>query len=103
MTGQVLVDGHLRSKSSAREIGYVQQADIHITTSTVREALNFSAVLRQPSTIPTKEKLRYVNEVIEALEMVSYADAVIGVPGDGKCLEVQFTKFWHAIELLHQC
>jgi ATP-binding cassette, subfamily G (WHITE), member 2, PDR len=99
----VLVDGHLRSEGFARETGYVQQADIHITTSTVREALKFSAALRQPSTISTKEKLRYVDEVIEALEMESYADAVIGVPGDGKCLEAQFAKFWHAIELLHQC
>lgn len=103
VTGQVLVDGHLRSGSFQRETGYVQQADIHIPTSTVREALNFSASLRQPSTIPLHEKLAYVDEVIKALEMESYSNAVIGVPGDGKCLKLSTQSFWHAIEFLDQC
>jgi hypothetical protein len=31
-----------------------------------------------------KEKLEYVEEVLKLLEMDSYADAVVGVPGEGK-------------------
>jgi len=36
--------------------GYVQQMDTHLAQTTVREALLFSAKLRQPPSVPTKEK-----------------------------------------------
>jgi len=58
-----------------------------LSTSTVREALNFSAMLRQPKATPTAEKLAYVDEVIKLLEMETYADAVVGVPGEGLNVE----------------
>jgi len=51
--------------------------------STVREALRFSALLRQPRNVPVKEKYEYVETVIDLLEMRDYAEAVIGVPGEG--------------------
>jgi ABC-type multidrug transport system ATPase subunit len=50
---------------------------------TVREALRFSALMRQSAKISRKEKLAYVEEVIKLLDMEDYADAVIGVPGEG--------------------
>lgn len=53
-------------------------------SATVREALIFSAILRQPAHIPREEKIAYVDEVITLLEMDAYADAVVGVPGEGK-------------------
>jgi hypothetical protein len=56
---------------------------LHLSTTTVREALNFSALLRQPAKVPRKEKLEYVDEVIKLLDMQEYADAVVGVPGEG--------------------
>lgn len=83
ITGDVTVNGHPRGKSFQRTTGYVQQQDIHLETSTVREALRFSAVLRQPESTTTEEKHRYVEEVISMLEMHCYADAVIGVQGEG--------------------
>jgi ATP-binding cassette subfamily G (WHITE) protein 2 (SNQ2) len=36
--------------------GYVQQMDTHMAQTTVREALLFSAKLRQPPSVPLKEK-----------------------------------------------
>ena len=36
--------------------GYVQQMDTHLAQATVREALLFSAKLRQPPSVPLKEK-----------------------------------------------
>ncbi|KAL9000682.1 MAG: hypothetical protein Q9169_000718 [Polycauliona sp. 2 TL-2023] len=87
VTGQMLVDGRQRDSGFQRKTGYVQQQDLHLSTSTVREALNFSALLRQPRTTPKQEKLDYVNEVIKVLEMESYADAVVGVPGEGLNVE----------------
>ena len=87
VTGQMLVNGHQRNSGFQRKTGYVQQQDLHLATSTVREALNFSAMLRQPKTTPKKEKLEYVKEILHVLEMEPYADAVIGVPGEGLNVE----------------
>lgn len=85
--GEMLVDGHQRDKSFQRKTGYVQQQDLHLQTTTVREALKFSALLRQPRHIPKKERLAYVEEVIKLLDMEDYADAVVGVPGEGLNVE----------------
>jgi ATP-binding cassette subfamily G (WHITE) protein 2 (PDR) len=87
VTGQMLVDGRQRDTGFQRKTGYVQQQDLHLATSTVREALNFSAILRQPRSTPHNEKLAYVDEVIKVLEMESYADAIVGVPGEGLNVE----------------
>jgi ATP-binding cassette subfamily G (WHITE) protein 2 (PDR) len=87
ITGEMLVDGQIRDQSFQRKTGYVQQQDLHLSTSTVREALNFSALLRQPGHISRKDKLAYVDEVIKLLEMEQYAEAVVGVPGEGLNVE----------------
>ncbi|KAI8156818.1 ZEB2-regulated ABC transporter 1 [Colletotrichum sp. SAR 10_70] len=87
ITGEMLVDGKIRDQSFQRKTGYVQQQDLHLETSTVREALEFSALLRQPATTPKAEKLAYVDEVIKLLDMQEYADAVVGVLGEGLNVE----------------
>jgi ATP-binding cassette subfamily G (WHITE) protein 2 (PDR) len=87
LTGEMLVDGKQRDQSFQRKTGYVQQQDLHLQTSTVREALVFSALLRQPRHVPRQEKLEYVKEVIKLLDMEEYADAVVGVPGEGLNVE----------------
>ena len=87
VTGQMMVNGRQRDSGFQRKTGYVQQQDLHLATSTVREALNFSALLRQPKSTPKKKKLDYVDEVIKVLEMDSYADAIVGVPGEGLNVE----------------
>ncbi|THU83339.1 putative ABC multidrug transporter [Dendrothele bispora CBS 962.96] len=87
VTGSMFVDGHQRDSSFQRKTGYVQQQDLHLQTSTVREALIFSAKLRQPRDTPDEEKVAYVDEVIRLLGMEKYADAVVGVPGEGLNVE----------------
>lgn len=87
VSGEILVDGTLRDSGFQRKTGYVQQQDLHLATATVREALTFSAVLRQPKSTPYIEKVAYVDEVIKVLEMEAYAEAVIGVPGEGLNVE----------------
>ncbi|KAH9885153.1 ATP-binding cassette transporter [Xylariomycetidae sp. FL2044] len=81
ITGEMLVDGKIRDETFQRKTGYAQQQDLHLETSTVRESLIFSALLRQPHHVPKAEKLAYVEEVIDLLEMRDYADAVVGVVG----------------------
>lgn len=84
VTGDMLVNGRFRQKSFQRQTGYVQQQDIHLETATVREALRFSAMLRQPATTSMAEKHAYVEEVIGLLGMEAYAEAMVGVPGEGE-------------------
>jgi ATP-binding cassette subfamily G (WHITE) protein 2 (PDR) len=98
ISGEMLVDGKLRNSGFQRKTGYVQQQDLHLATSTVREALNFSALLRQPKDTPKQEKLDYVEEVIKLLEMEAYADAIVGVPGEGLNVE-QRKRLTIAVEM----
>jgi ATP-binding cassette, subfamily G (WHITE), member 2, PDR len=83
VSGEALVDGRPRDTSFQRKTGYVQQQDLHLETSTVREALQFSALLRQPASASKQEKLEYVEEVVRLLDMETYAGAIVGVPGEG--------------------
>lgn len=43
--------------------------------------------MRQPAHVPREEKIAYVEEVLELLDMMPYADAVVGVPGEGLNVE----------------
>lgn len=61
--------------------------DLHLETATVRESLRFSAMLRQPKSVSKQEKYDYVEEVIKMLDMEDFAEAVVGVPGEGLNVE----------------
>ncbi|RSL98617.1 hypothetical protein CDV31_012519 [Fusarium ambrosium] len=87
LSGHTLVNGQETDRSFPHQIGYVQQQDLHLNTMTVREALEFSALLRQSEEIPSSEKLAYVDEVVSILDMAEYVDAIIGVPGEGLNVE----------------
>ncbi|KAJ5097422.1 hypothetical protein N7456_008143 [Penicillium angulare] len=87
VTGDMLVNGKPLDTSFQRKTGYVQQQDLHLPTTTVREALRFSAMLRQPKTVSKSEKYKYVEDVIDMLGMQEFADAVVGAPGEGLNVE----------------
>jgi ABC-type multidrug transport system fused ATPase/permease subunit len=87
VTGDMLVNGKPLDTSFQRKTGYVQQQDLHLPTTTVREALRFSATLRQPKTVSQKEKYHYVEDVIDMLGMQDFADAIVGIPGEGLNVE----------------
>ena len=78
ITGDVLIDGKRRGIEFQRGTAYCEQIDVHEDTQTVREALRFSAYLRQPYHISKEEKDEYVEQVISLLEMEEIADAMIG-------------------------
>ncbi|KPI34416.1 Multidrug resistance protein CDR1 [Cyphellophora attinorum] len=87
LTGSILVDNSPLKPSYRHKTGYVQQQDLHLPTTTVREALQFSAKLRLPSSTPLQDKDAFVQSVLELLHMESFSDAVIGLPGEGLNLE----------------
>lgn len=85
VTGNIMVGSQPRDSNVQRKIGYVQQADLHSPMATVREALEFSAILRQPENVPIKDKLAYVDQVVQLLDMAAFEHAIIGVQGQGTC------------------
>ena len=84
ISGYIGVDSQYQGRGFAQKIGYAQQQDLHLSTATIREALNFSALLRQPAKYSKAEKLSHVDTVIDLLDMNEFAESVIGVPGEGK-------------------
>ena len=87
VTGDFFVNGNTLPRSFQADAGYCQQQDIHLAQQTVREALQFSAMLRQSREIPAAERLAYVETVIDLLEMHSFADAIVGDVGEGLNVE----------------
>ncbi|KAK5134770.1 hypothetical protein LTR08_006145 [Meristemomyces frigidus] len=85
--GQKLVDGMPPGTDFQRGTSYAEQLDVHEGAQSVREALRFSADLRQPYATPRAEKHRYVEEIIALLEMEDIADAIIGDAEAGLAVE----------------
>ena len=87
ISGDKLIDGTPPGTDFQRGTSYAEQLDVHEGTQTVREALRFSADLRQPYETPQSEKYSYVEEIISLLEMEDIADAIIGDPEAGLAVE----------------
>lgn len=85
--GSIMVDGRPLPVSFQRSAGYCEQLDVHEPFATVREALEFSALLRQPRDVPRGEKLQYVDTIIDLLELHDIADTLIGRVGAGLSVE----------------
>ncbi|PYH45898.1 pleiotropic drug resistance protein, ABC superfamily [Aspergillus saccharolyticus JOP 1030-1] len=85
--GSIMVDGRELPVSFQRMAGYCEQLDVHEPYATVREALEFSALLRQSRDTPRAEKLRYVETIIDLLELHDLADTLIGTVGNGLSVE----------------
>lgn len=77
VSGEMLVDGRPLGTEFQRGTGFCEQMDLHDGTATVREALEFSAILRQERHIPKEEKLAYVDKIINLLELTELQDAIV--------------------------
>lgn len=85
--GSVLVDGRELPVSFQRSAGYCEQLDVHEPLSTVREALEFSALLRQSRDTPVDQKLKYVDIIIDLLEMHDIENTLVGTTTAGLSVE----------------
>ena len=77
VSGSMLVDGRTLGPEFQRSTGYVEQQDLHDRTATIREAIEFSAILRQERDVPRTDKLAYVDEIIDLLELRELQDVLI--------------------------
>ncbi|THC91996.1 hypothetical protein EYZ11_008526 [Aspergillus tanneri] len=78
VSGDMHVDGHPLGADFQRGTGFCEQMDLHDNTATIREALEFSALLRQDRNTPRQEKLDYVDQIVDLLELEDIQDAIIG-------------------------
>ncbi|CAF2413676.1 unnamed protein product [Rotaria sp. Silwood2] len=78
LTGEVLIDGEPQMHDFKYHAGYVVQDDMVSGTLTVRENLAFSANVRLPRNISSKEKIAIVNRVIRQLGLEKCADSRVG-------------------------
>jgi ATP-binding cassette subfamily G (WHITE) protein 2 (SNQ2) len=79
--GEMLVDGKDLGKGFQRGTGFCEQMDLHDGTATIREALEFSAILRQDKGIPRQEKIDYVDKIIDLLELHDIQDVLVSSLG----------------------
>ncbi|KAE8877780.1 hypothetical protein PF005_g6420 [Phytophthora fragariae] len=76
--GQILLNGFEASDLSVRRCTrYCEQTDIHSKASTFREALTFSAFLRQGADVSDSDKFDTVDECLELLDLDEIADRMI--------------------------
>lgn len=85
LTGTCLINGEQVSSSHYRSLcGFVDQEDNLMETSTVFEAIYFSASLRLPQTMSTLSKKNYVFKIMEDLGIINIANRTIGGPTIGR-------------------
>jgi ABC-type multidrug transport system ATPase subunit len=77
VAGDMLVDGRALGTEFQRGTGFCEQMDLHDGTATIREALEFSAILRQDRTVSRADKIAYVDKIIDLLELGDMQDALV--------------------------
>ncbi|KAL1918569.1 uncharacterized protein VTP21DRAFT_2591 [Calcarisporiella thermophila] len=90
--GDILLNGNVPGIDFERITGYVEQSDVHNPALTVREALRFSAKMRQDANIPLAEKYEYVENILKMMEMEHLGDALIGSLETGVGISVEERK-----------
>ena len=92
ITGDILLNGQKPDQYYNRCFGYVEQFDSHMSCLTVQEAISFSAKLRLPSDMSSKQKEKMVKKVMKQLELTPLANRRIGGPGDSNSISQEARK-----------
>ncbi|XP_023759508.1 ABC transporter G family member 29 [Lactuca sativa] len=99
--GDIRISGFTKVQETfARISGYCEQTDIHSPTVTVHESLIYSAFLRLPKEVSKEEKMTFVLEVMELVELDKIKDAIVGLPGVSGLSTEQRKRLTIAVELV---
>ncbi|CAH1772265.1 unnamed protein product [Owenia fusiformis] len=77
-SGEISLSGQPISKRMRKKMCYVLQQDIFYSNLTLRQTLTYTALLRLPEKMPKKEKIRRVEEIVDALDLRKCLDTIIG-------------------------
>lgn len=99
--GDVRISGFPKNQETfARISGYCEQTDIHSPQLTIRESLLFSAFLRLPKEVRIEDKMVFVDEVMDLVELDNLKDAIVGLPGVTGLSTEQRKRLTIAVELV---
>ncbi|XP_058759198.1 ABC transporter G family member 35-like [Vicia villosa] len=99
--GDVRISGFPKNQQTfARISGYCEQTDIHSPQVTVRESVIYSAFLRLPREVNNDEKMKFVDEVMNLVELDNLKDAIVGLPGVTGLSTEQRKRLTIAVELV---
>ncbi|KAG0495112.1 hypothetical protein HPP92_006106 [Vanilla planifolia] len=99
--GDIWIAGYPKKQSTfARISGYCEQFDIHSPQLTVEESLIFSAMLRLPKEVSREAKFKFVDVVMELVELNILKNALVGVPGVTGLSTEQRKRLTIAVELV---
>jgi len=100
ITGEILINGHERNPFFPYVAGYVEQFDSHEESMTVREAIEFSSLMRLPVTMSDSERALRVTEVLEKLELLPISNVIIGNDFEGGISPEYRKKVTIGVELI---
>ncbi|XP_071711640.1 ABC transporter G family member 35-like [Rutidosis leptorrhynchoides] len=99
--GDIRISGFPKKQETfARVSGYCEQTDIHSPTITIHESLIYSAFLRLAKEVSKEEKMTFVSEVMELVELDNIKDAIVGLPGVTGLSTEQRKRLTIAVELV---
>lgn len=78
VTGSIYANGQPFWKLKRRAVGYVMQEDTFLSTLTVREHLQYTALLRLPQSMPYSTKMARVEELLRDMGLAEVASTRIG-------------------------
>lgn len=77
-SGSIRLNRERMSKKWRRRICYVLQQDIFFAGLTLRETLEYTAMLRLPEKLPRAEKMRCVDHILDVLDLTACQHTQIG-------------------------
>ncbi|WVZ10429.1 hypothetical protein V8G54_014959 [Vigna mungo] len=99
--GEIRIAGYPKvQKTFERVSGYCEQNDIHSPYITIEESVKYSAWLRLPSEIDSTTKGKFVQEVLETIELDNVKDCLVGIPGQSGLSTEQRKRLTIAVELV---
>ncbi|KAK4489415.1 hypothetical protein RD792_005224 [Penstemon davidsonii] len=99
--GDIRISGFPKNQETfARISGYCEQTDIHSPQVTVRESLIYSSFLRLPKEVSKEQKIAFVDEVMDLVELDNLKDAIVGIQGVNGLSTEQRKRLTIAVELV---
>ncbi|RZC90242.1 hypothetical protein C5167_028332 [Papaver somniferum] len=99
--GEINISGYPKNQATfARVSGYCEQNDIHSPRVTVYESLLYSAWLRLSADVKKEERMMFVDEVMDLVELHPLRNSLVGKPEEDGLSTEQRKRLTIAVELV---
>ncbi|CAM0911760.1 unnamed protein product [Alopecurus aequalis] len=99
--GTIRIAGYPKKQETFSRIsGYCEQSDIHSPNLTVHESLQFSAWLRLPSNVKSRQRDIFIDEVMDLVELTGLKNSMVGLAGATGLSAEQRKRLTIAVELV---